>query len=176
LHTLIVGAGYRKGWNAATLDEVAEFFAVARNTIDKWKTRGCPLGKRGEGYDLAAVARWKISRAEAGENGDSDLTAHRTERAGWNAKMAKLEYQRRANLVIGRQEHEEALAERSAWFVAVLKTIPAKLAMKLAGKSAAEVRRLLTATCRELQALAFGEGEGEGTKGHADRGTKGRRR
>ena len=42
--------------------EMAEFFGVDPITLDRWRGRGAPMVKVDRGYDVAAVARWRLGR------------------------------------------------------------------------------------------------------------------
>jgi len=106
-------------------------------------------------YDLLRVACSML--AHPVNDPDPAPADAKARREHYQAELARLRFEKESGELISRQLYEEGLAERSAWFVAVLKAMPAKLATKLAGKSAAEVMRLRAATCREIQMLAFGE-------------------
>ncbi len=48
-------------WRASSQAEIAEFFGVALQTLkSSWLARGCPLEKTTGGYDLSAIAQWRM--------------------------------------------------------------------------------------------------------------------
>ena len=50
-------------WIATTLQQVAEFFGVKRQTVKQWSAGEMP-GERGK-YDLAAITQWLRNRDKA---------------------------------------------------------------------------------------------------------------
>jgi phage terminase Nu1 subunit (DNA packaging protein) len=127
--------GIAGAWCVRTQNSVAEFFAVRRSSVVEWFSCGCP-GRGPKGYDLAAIARWRLDRQRATPNGDvADAALSARRRA---AEVAILEAKAEAIRVenerlAGRLRHVDEINQR--WNVSMLRirhrlqAFPSEMAM-----------------------------------------------
>ena len=163
LHRKVIKAGYRKPWYATSIFEVAGFFGVSTTTIKQWWSGGCP-GKTDDGYDLAAMLRWRDERDKAraqDQHGNGAVPRDaRDRRAHYQAELTRIRYETEVGRYVKRDEYERALVKRSGWFVNVLQWLPGALAPVVAGKTVTEARRIIRERCREVQKSAYGDTTG----------------
>lgn len=161
LHRAVLAAGYRLPWWAATRSEAARFFGISTKTLDEWCAAREAPGAQSKGsgrrkpFDLRELTAWRIARAgEAAAGNGHDPKA---ERAKWEAKLAELKYRRAMEELIEVSRLEAEILARSGAFVAALRSLPAALAVAVAGKAISACRTIIEEECRRIQAEMFGE-------------------
>lgn len=151
-------------WRVDTLSEVAEFFGVSTDTVRHWRGDGMPGVARK--WDLAAIARWRIGRAEkrivkSAPRADGEGYADPRDREKhWKAEIARLEYETRIGKNVPRETYEHDLAARCGWFQQVISLLGAQLAPLVAHQSVRQCRRIIDKHGRAILKAAFGERKG----------------
>lgn len=153
------GGGYVVG----SLGAVATFFGVSRDTVRKdWQAREMP-GAKGR-YDLAAIARWRIARAEAdafdGE-GAGDLKGRLAEadvrKAEADAATKELNLRERRGELVSRAAVSAELAQVLASVRGRLEQMPRELAGAIPPEHrdsvAEDLRHRIALAQRELAGL-----------------------
>ena len=135
-----------------TRREIAGFFGITQQAVDKWLANGMPTGGRSQ-YDLRAIAQWRISklqqRSTSGPaNEDAALTRARLRRV--REQTAK---DRQMRLV-----HAEKLVDADVTYAdygrlvtdfrSAMLAIPGRLTRSLEGKNEAERFALLDGEIR----------------------------
>lgn len=114
------------------LRDVADFFDVSVAAVKKWRTEGAP-GSTAAGWDLRALARWRVSRTRADQ--DPEMRAARLRLATAAAKSRELENARIEHELVPRDLMERRERERARFFTSILLRIPRDMLPRLEGKS-----------------------------------------
>lgn len=79
-------------WQVSSQREVSDFFGVSRSAVKGWLEEGAPRKKNGKSwvYDLSAIARWKIERAQAVASSQA-VSEWRDRSQEYSAKLKELE-------------------------------------------------------------------------------------
>jgi len=83
-------------WHVSSQREVSDFFGVSRSAVKGWLEEGAPRKKQGKSwvYDLSAIARWKIERAQTVATSQA-VSEWRDRSQEYNAKLKQLELQQK---------------------------------------------------------------------------------
>jgi phage terminase Nu1 subunit (DNA packaging protein) len=117
----------------ASKKEAAEFFCVSVQALDGWFTAGCPVHERDangriKSLDLAAMAQWRIGRAE----GSSAYEVERTRLTKAQADKTELEVQELRGILVrvpSAAEHWRGMVARAR---AKLLSLPSRIAAAIA--------------------------------------------
>lgn len=146
---------------AKTQARIAQHFGVTTRYIRDWQQDGMP-GKRGS-WDLLDIEVWRRKRRT---QRDPDVVPEGTipkgakeRREHYQAERERLKYETETGKLIPIAQHEQALVQRSGWFVSILAWLPPKLAPLCAGKSVAECKRVILKHCRAVQKEAYGQSD-----------------
>ena len=91
-----------KTYLVRNLGEVARFFGVAPNTVDKWRTRGMP-GKS-MAWDLSAIAQWTRAREVKLRKEEADRDPGRLVKR-YQARLMKVKLEAERGRLIKRSDH-----------------------------------------------------------------------
>ena len=142
---------------ASSRRQLAFLFGVDTRTVLKWLQAGAPP-KRIDGYPLSEWFAWRLATGgvqSPGDNGHVPADPKRR-REYYQAARERLKYETETGQRVTIAEHERALMLRSAWFSRVMDVLPAAVAPKAAGKSVAEVKRVLAKHVKAIKAQAYG--------------------
>jgi hypothetical protein len=145
--------------------DIAEFFGVSLDAVDKWRERKMP----GEpsAWDLAVIAKWLRERESAlRKRQQSDDPGRRLKSA--KASLAVLELREQRGLLIRKAEHERYCISLCQILRESFLSLPPTLGIQVEGKSAAEATAIILEGVKDvLSNLAYG-GDGEREKSAAD--------
>lgn len=156
-----------------TQAQYARHRGVARNSVNVAVARGRipSVGPRKLIDPVVADAAWEANTKPNG-NGHataaSTLNAQRAEREGWQAKMARLDYERKAGLLVPAADREREGFEAGRVVRDMVMQVPKDVSSELApAMTPIEVERLLTAALREALGRAQAALESQ-TAGNGD--------
>ena len=115
---------------------LAAALGCAVRTIHKWEGEGLPVAIRGRGkqpsrYDETAVRAWLQTREGQIRQDTAGLTAARTQREHWQAKLAHQQYQVRGRMLLPVEQVDRIWSGQVAAVRARLLLMPQTLADKL---------------------------------------------
>lgn len=148
-----------------SLADMAAHWGMAKRTLESWSQEGLifpgPNGKW-KSQDVARILKAKEADAEKTAKPESGEFSE--EKIKWQAKRAKLEYEKAAGLVIDRSEVKRREREISQVFKAALIGVGRALAPQLEGLSQLEIARKLEdwgrATLKEIEDTNLAHGGG----------------
>lgn len=144
--------------------ETAEFFGIAKTTLDDWIRRGCPVVSRGSrgvswAFNTADVHSWREQQIRSEAAGVETATADELRRRKLEAEtlMVELELAKARELVAPIEQIERVLSKAFGEVRATLRNVlPARAASRLIGekKEARFKSVLLEEIDQALEALA----------------------
>jgi len=136
-----------------SIAQLAWMFGVNDRTLARWVAAGAPT-KGGNGYDTRAWIAWwhdYVSRpagaAVAAESGEIDVGLFEARKKKADAEYAEAKVAKINGLTIDRAEADAEKLRLAQRLVGILARQPAELCSRLAGRSAGEVKRIMTEWC-----------------------------
>lgn len=110
-----------------TREQVAEWFGVSIQAVNKWSENGMP-GRRGR-YDLEQIARWRTARlAKLRVRGRAnDYERHKAERLRWQARRERNTVRQQELALYARADVQQFVAGTIAATIAALERVPTEL-------------------------------------------------
>ena len=147
--------GKANPYTVSTRREVAAFFGVTQQAIDKWLANGMPTGGRSQ-YDLQAIAQWRIAKMKEGAPASKDDEAIKKEKLkGVREKNLREEQERlkAARELLPADEVNAEFARMGTEVRTALLAVPARVVKALDGKTDAEKMSLLDSEIRAALAV-----------------------
>jgi phage terminase Nu1 subunit (DNA packaging protein) len=150
--------------------ELAEIFAVDRNTLAGWTRAGMPVAHRGRGsrghqYDVGGCVRWlrareraEYERALAVAKAASPVLAARARKWTADARRSELEVKKREGELVLLADYERAEAGRIVLARNHLLGLPTRAKQRLPHLSTADVRAIDELVRESLEQLADAKG------------------
>lgn len=119
-----------------SVNELAEFFGTSRQTIAAWKRRGMP--QRRNGYDLAAVAKWRL-KEELSTAKPADEADAKALNLLWQARTRELKFKHLIGELVRRDVVQSAISQLFNMIRQRLQAIPGELASGVPPEQRADV-------------------------------------
>jgi phage terminase Nu1 subunit (DNA packaging protein) len=128
--------------------EVARFFGVALNTIEKWVARGMP--GRPTAWDLSQIARWKVKRDLERQKEEAAAADPERKLKEYRAKLIRLKYLQARGDLIQKSEYLDTMGRFCKTVRNGCLSLAASLATQIRGFDTARAQTVIEDRFTEL--------------------------